>query len=228
MLSSRRGTGLRASFAQLRLCVLTAVRIVHAHSDGVQYRENTMPDRARPEALAELAFENAPIGIVLTENRVIRVCNPAFAEMFQYDRRELLDRSFSMLYPSVEEFARIGPVGIEPLRIANRYSDERIMARRDGTLFWCRVRGRTLTREDPLARAVWSFADLSSLRPVTEMTTRQRQIVMHLGEGRTSKEIARLLVISPRTVEAYRASLLRKFNVGNVAELLAHLGSLPG
>jgi PAS domain S-box-containing protein len=167
-----------------------------------------MPDRARPEALAELAFENAPIGIVLTENRVIRVCNPAFAEMFQYDRRELLDRSFSMLYPSVEEFARIGPVGIEPLRIANRYSDERIMARRDGTLFWCRVRGRTLTREDPLARAVWSFADLSSLRPVTEMTTRQRQIVMHLGEGRTSKEIARLLVISPRTVEAYRASLL--------------------
>jgi PAS domain S-box-containing protein len=187
-----------------------------------------MPDRARPEALAELAFENAPIGIVLTENRVIRVCNPAFAEMFQYDRSELLDRSFSMLYPSVEEFARIGPVGIEPLRIANRYSDERIMARRDGTLFWCRVRGRTLTREDPLARAVWSFADLSSLRPVTEMTTRQRQIVMHLGEGRTSKEIARLLVISPRTVEAYRASLLRKFNVGNVAELLAHLGSLPG
>ena len=39
------------------------------------------------------------------------------------------------------------------------------------------------------------------------LSARERQIVMHLGEGRTSKEIARMLTISPRTVEAYRARL---------------------
>ncbi|MDP3896318.1 MAG: LuxR C-terminal-related transcriptional regulator, partial [Mesorhizobium sp.] len=136
-------------------------------------------------------------------------------------------QSFAILYPSLEEFVAIRDVGVEPLKKTNRYSDERIMARKDGTLFWCRVRGHSLTREDdPLRRAVWSFADLSDFKPVTALTTRERQIVMHLGEGRTSKEIARMLTISPRTVEAYRARLMKKHRAGNVAELLSRLGGV--
>jgi PAS domain S-box-containing protein len=180
------------------------------------------------EDLAELAYECAPIGLVVTESRIIRACNPAFAEMFGYAREELVDHSFAILYPSFEEFVRIRDVGIEPLKRSNRYSDERIMARKDGTLFWCRVRGRSLTRDDdPLRRAVWSIADLSETRQVLDLSTRERQIVMHLGEGRTSKEIARMLSISPRTVEAYRARLLKKCGAANVAELLSHLSSMP-
>lgn len=177
----------------------------------------------------QLAYLHAPIGIVLTENRVIRTCNPAFAEMFGFSCEALVGESFAILYPSFEEFVQIRDVGVKPLRETGRYSDERVMARADGRLFWCRVRGNSLTRQgDPLARAVWSFADLSHERPVPKLTVRERQIVMHLGEGRTSKEIARLLAISPRTVEAYRAKLLKKFQAGNVAELLSHLGGMPG
>ncbi len=176
-----------------------------------------------------LAYEVAPIGIVMTENRVIRTCNETFARMFGFERNALIDQSFAILYPSFEEFVKIRNIGVRSLREENRYSDERIMARADGSLFWCRVRGVTLTHEgDPLAHAVWSMADLSHERTVAELSTRERQIVMHLGEGRTSKEIARLLEISPRTVETYRARLLKKFCAGNVAELLSHLGGMPG
>lgn len=176
-----------------------------------------------------LAYLEAPIGIVLTENRVIRTCNPAFAEMFGYSREQLAGQLFAILYPTIEEFEKIRDVGVKPLRETGRYSDERVMAKADGRLFWCRVRGRTLTSEgDPLARAVWSFADLSHERPVPRLSTRERQIVMHLAEGRTSKEIARLIDISPRTVETYRANLLKKYQAGNVAELLSHLGGMPG
>lgn len=181
----------------------------------------------REKTLQELAFEHAPVGIVVTENRIIRACNLTFAAMFRYPRDELIDRSFAVLYPSDEEFVRIRDVGVEPLRRTNQYSDERIMARRDRSLFWCRVRGHSFTRDEPLARAVWTFADLSSSRPVIQLTTRERQIVMHLGEGRTSKDIARLLDISPRTVEAHRARLLRKYGAANVAELLASLSGMP-
>lgn len=178
--------------------------------------------------LAMTAFQHAPIGIVMTENRIIRTCNPAFAAMFGYRVDELVDNSFAVLYPSMEEFVRIRDVGVEPLRRFNKYSDERIMARKDGSLFWCRVRGHTLTPDDdPLRKAVWSVADLSDYRPVATLTTRERQIVMHLGEGRTSKEIARTLTISPRTVEAYRARLMKKYGAANVAELLSHLSRVP-
>jgi len=181
------------------------------------------------EDLNRLAWEHAPVGIVMTENRVIRTCNPAFAKMFGFTVDKLRDQSFAILYPSYEEFVKIRDIGVKPLREANRYSDERIMARSDGSMFWCRVRGITLTEEgDPLMKAVWSFADLSHERPMHELTTRERQLVMYLGEGRTSKEIARIIDISPRTVEAYRARLLKKFQAANVAELLGKLGGMPG
>ncbi len=182
----------------------------------------------KPDELDRLAFTMAPVGIVMTENRVIRTCNPAFASMFGYDVEQLRDQSFAILYPTYEEFVRIRDKGVKPLREINRYTDERIMARANGSLFWCRVRGITLTDEgDPLMKAVWSFADLSEERPVTELTTRERQIIMHLGGGLTSKEIARELGISPRTIETYRAKLLKKFRSSNVAELLGRVGGMP-
>ena len=163
----------------------------------------------------------APVGIVLTENRIIRACNPCFARMFRTERERLIDQSFAILYPTHDEFVKIRDAGVKPLRETGTYRDERIMARADGTLFWCRVRGVTLTDSgDPLAKAVWSFADLSRERPVADLTTRERQVVMHLGEGMTSKQIARMLDISPRTVESYRARLLKKYKAANVAELL--------
>ena len=36
-----------------------------------------------------------------------------------------------------------------------------------------------------------------------------------------------MLSISPRTVEAYRARLMKKFKAANVAELLSHLSTMP-
>jgi len=78
-----------------------------------------------------------------------------------------------------------------------------------------------------LAKAVWSFADLSAGRPFAILSTRERQIVMHRGEGRTSKAIARLIGLSPRTIEAHRARLLRKYRADNVAALPGKLGCMP-
>ena len=51
------------------------------------------------------------------------------------------------------------------------------MAKKGGALFWCRVRGHTLTPDDdPLRQAVWSFADLSDSRPVGELSRMLMQL----------------------------------------------------
>lgn len=177
---------------------------------------------------AELAFTFAPVGLVVTENRVIRDCNIAFAEMFGYEPDDLRNQMFSILYPSDEEFVNIRDRGVEQLRETNTYWDERIMARKDNALFWCRVRGHSFTPDEPLARAVWSFADLSGERPYIQLTRREREILSHLSEGLTSKEIALQLDISYRTVEVYRAKLLRKFKVNNTGSLFHSLGGIDG
>ena len=186
----------------------------------------TLTDSAyRTGEFAELAFLHAPIGLVVTQNRVIRDCNLTFAEMFGYERDELQEQTFARLYPSDDEFLNIRDRGIPALRESNSYWDERVMARKDGSLFWCRTRGHSFTPDEPLMRAVWSFADLSSVRPYQPLTRREREIVSHLANGLTSKEIAIKLELSYRTVEVYRAKLLKKFDVSNTSSLLQALGA---
>lgn len=67
-----------------------------------------------PDELSAIAFEHAPIGLVVTESRVIKGCNPAFAQMFGYSVEQLLEQSFAMLYPSIEEFERIATSAWNP------------------------------------------------------------------------------------------------------------------
>lgn len=183
-------------------------------------------DCYRDGDFAELAYTYAPVGLVVTENRRIRDCNLAFAQMFGYDRAELKNQWFSVLYPSDEEFVNIRDRGIRQLRETNTYWDERIMARQDGTLFWCRVRGHSFTPDTPLERAVWSFADLSDSRPYFPLTRREREVLSHLADGLTSKEIALKLDLSYRTVEVYRAKLLKKFGVSNTSGLFHSFGGI--
>jgi DNA-binding CsgD family transcriptional regulator len=52
---------------------------------------------------------------------------------------------------------------------------------------------------------------------------RERSIVSAMGQGMTSKEIARLLGLSHRTVETYRQRLMTKTGAKNASQLLAML-----
>jgi DNA-binding NarL/FixJ family response regulator len=51
------------------------------------------------------------------------------------------------------------------------------------------------------------------------LTGRERDVLAQIAEGKTNKEIAAVLGISPRTVEAHRESLMRKLEIRSVAGL---------
>jgi DNA-binding CsgD family transcriptional regulator len=57
----------------------------------------------------------------------------------------------------------------------------------------------------------------------TTLTLREREVAQQLATGATSKQIARKLGISPRTVEAHRARLMKKFEATTNGELVARL-----
>jgi two-component system response regulator DctR len=57
------------------------------------------------------------------------------------------------------------------------------------------------------------------------LTEREREVLNHLRMGKTSKEIARILAISPRTAEVHRRNLLRKLGFRTVKELMLVLAS---
>ncbi|PIE13120.1 MAG: helix-turn-helix transcriptional regulator [Rhodobacterales bacterium] len=177
--------------------------------------------------LSELAFDHAPVGLAVLERRVIRTCNLEFSRIFGETPAFHAGQPIALLYPSQQDFETIGARGLAAMRDSGRYSDERIMRRIDGTLFWCRVRGQSLTPEDPFEQGVWSFADLSDERPVVALTQREREVAILTCRGLTSKEIGLELGLSYRTVEVYRARLLEKFQARKLAELVAKLSGMP-
>lgn len=175
-----------------------------------------------------LAFELAPIGLVLSRHRMIVDCNRHLCEMFGTTREELIGQSFQVLYPSADEFERIGARITPIMSRQGSYADDRIMKRVDGRFkgetFWCHVTGRALDPADPHAAGIWTFQDLSSRRPVkAELTAREREVAAHLLDGLTSKEIGKALAISHRTVEIYRARLMRKYQASTTADLVHKL-----
>ena len=54
------------------------------------------------------------------------------------------------------------------------------------------------------------------------LTTRQREVMQLLAEGRTAKEIANLLKISSRTVEFHKAQIMEHLNLQNSADLIKY------
>lgn len=95
---------------------------------------------------------------------------------------------------------------------------------RNGQTVWMRARGRTLTPDDPFRLTLWAFGPVHDRVIGTEgLTLREREVARYIVNGFTSKETGQALGISPRTVEVYRAAIMRKLNVSKTAELVARL-----
>ena len=180
------------------------------------------------------AFEHAPVGLVLSRQRLMVDCNRELLAMFRAEREQLIGRSFEILYPTADEFERTGQRIAAQLDASGRYADERVMRRLaavtgrpgapEGELFWCHVSGRALDPGDPHAAGIWAFEDLSSKRALKfELTPREREIAALLIEGLTSKGVGKLLAISPRTVDVYRTRLMRKTGAATTPELVKRL-----
>ena len=171
-----------------------------------------------------LAFELAPVGLCVSRNRAIVDCNAQLCEMFGWSRELLVGQSFLVLYPTADEYERLGKRMAQILNAKGHYGDDRIMKRASGEVFWCHVTGRALNRAAPHEAGIWAFEDLSAQRPVkAELTAREREVAARLLDGLTSKEIGKTLAISHRTVEIYRARLMRKFRANTTADLVHKL-----
>lgn len=61
---------------------------------------------------------------------------------------------------------------------------------------------------------------LSVQRQIDQLSVREMDVLRGLLDGRTSKEIAKKLDISPKTVDVHRANVMRKMGVDSSAELV--------
>lgn len=62
-----------------------------------------------------------------------------------------------------------------------------------------------------------------------KLTARQREVLQLIGEGKTTKEIAELLHVSPRTIEFHRRRIIETLRLRTAAELIRYAvrGGIP-
>lgn len=176
----------------------------------------------------DVVFEHLPTAAAVLYDRVIVDCNALFRSLMRGTGADLVDQSFRILYAAPEDFEVRGKRVAEVLKAAGSYSDDRLLRRLDGEIFWCHISGYALERRSPFRRAIWTFVDLSIERQTSSsvrssLTHREREVATHLLDGLSSKEIAKKLNISPRTVDIYRSNLLKKYGVDTTADLLVNL-----
>src|ERR1700761_418417 len=54
------------------------------------------------------------------------------------------------------------------------------------------------------------------------LTAREKEVLQLLAEGKTNKEVATLLDVSPYTVESHRTNLMQKLDIHNTAEIVLY------
>ena len=86
------------------------------------------------------------------------------------------------------------------------------------------VRGETYLSPAVSKHVVADYVRRVSSEPssLEQLTSRQREILQLIAEGRTTKEIADLLYVSVKTVETHRLQLMKRLNIHDVAGLVRY------
>ncbi|WP_397473952.1 PAS domain S-box protein [Pusillimonas sp.] len=188
-----------------------------------------LPDPSHPglsgEASPWLVLENTIVGIAYMRHRRFIWANARMAEIFGYEPDELRGQAVRRLYARQEDYNEVGRLMQGPLT-DGFHTHERALAKKDGSLIWCKVSGRPLAPEDPLSPSIWVVQDHSEKKQAEDALRRLNQQLEHAIQMRTlnlqrinrtlTTEIERrreLQALAVDTREKYRA-LFRHLPLG--------------
>jgi DNA-binding NarL/FixJ family response regulator len=84
------------------------------------------------------------------------------------------------------------------------------------------AQGRSYVTPLITAGLVGSLQHAGDRPPVRELTARQREVLQLLAEGRSMKEVASVLNVTPRTVAFHKYRMMEQLNVKSTAELVQY------
>jgi DNA-binding NarL/FixJ family response regulator len=84
----------------------------------------------------------------------------------------------------------------------------------DGEIYLSQAISASLRKKFPLQQVAFAKS------PLEQLTEKQREVLQLIAEGQTTKAIALILKVSPKTVEYHRAKLMERLNIYDVPGLV--------
>ena len=153
------------------------IRDVEVHSSLINYEnkqvfftivfditEKKQAEKALKDAMKmqESIFRSAPVGIGVVSNRVFTEVNNRLCEMVGFSAEELLGKESKIIYPSEEEFNRIGKEKYEQIKEKGTGSVETVFKRKDGEILNVLLSSTPLNINDLEKGVTFSALDITS------------------------------------------------------------------
>jgi PAS domain S-box-containing protein len=186
---------------------------------AVQMARVAIEAKADDELLAT-TFDDSRRALVVTDmdGYIVRA-NRAFAQLVGYEALELRGRPVSDVSDSADTR------GLRDALLASHepFAYDHRLRTRAGKLRWARclvrLRGDKSGAPCYIVHYVRTVSDTEA-SPVERLSQRERQVLELVIAGRTSKEIARVLNVSPASVDTYRSRIMLKLGVDDLPALV--------
>lgn len=138
------------------------------------YHKNSEEQYSNVLARQQALLDNAISGIAYIKDRKILEFNQTFAELFGYERTELLGQDVQMLFASQTDYEEVGQRVYETLDRKNRYEYEQRFRKKDGTLLWVYYGAKPIVPYHSEEGAIWVVADISARKQIEEQLIAER------------------------------------------------------
>lgn len=140
------------------------------------------------EAALRSIFRAVPVGIGLVDrNRTLLRINDRICEMTGYSRNELIGQSARLIYPSDEEFERVGREKYAQVRTRGTGSIETRWRRKDGRIIDVLLSSTLIDPLDPDSNVVFTALDITerkqSEEKLREESSFRNSIIKNAAEG---------------------------------------------
>ncbi|MEI7433987.1 MAG: PAS domain S-box protein [Methanomicrobiales archaeon] len=139
--------------------------------------EDMLKDR---EAILASIFRAAPVGVGLVSNRILLRVNDRLCEMTGYSAGELVGRSARVLYPSDDEFNRVGKEKYDQIRNYGTGTIETSWQRKDGAIREILLSSTPLDPDDLVKGVTFTAMDITYRKLAEE---KYRTLIETTGTG---------------------------------------------
>jgi DNA-binding NarL/FixJ family response regulator len=154
--------------------------------------------------------KHTTIDIIITDINMPEMDGIAFTSAIRRFNPDVKILALSM-YGEKSTIVQMLDAGVNGYMLKNTGRDELVNALlhiASGKKFFSEEVAAELNRPDPIDQ----YREL--------LTSREREILKYVAQGKSHTEIGELLFISPRTVDTHRTNMMRKMEVNSIAELI--------
>ena len=136
-------------------------------------------------------LDNAFVGICFVQERHFIRANRYAETLFGYAPGELDGVSTEVIYPDRAAYLALGQRAYPAIYRGESFACEVELARRDGQRFWCLMRARALTPEQPLDGSIWILEDATERRAARQAQEQAAELYRAIFE---SRDVIKVLV----------------------------------